>query len=105
MAVMDSRIYDDEGPPTPHQGHDGAFYEDPAGSGGNGSGRGAFSDGERVAPLGVPDYAPEWAPAELERYLHVVAMEKHTAHSVGSRSNRAKKSTTSVRCDMLERRA
>ena len=83
--MMDSRIYDDEGPPTPHQGHDGAFYEDPAGSGGNGSGRGAFSDGERVAPLGVPDYAPEWAPAELERYLHVVAMEKHTAHSVGRR--------------------
>ena len=85
MAVMDSRIYDDEGPPTPHQGHDGAFYQDPAGSGGNGSGGGRFSDGERVAPLGVPDYAPEWAPAELERYLHVVAMEKHTAHSVGRR--------------------
>ena len=39
----------------------------------------------RVDPLPVPDFAPDWTPAELERYLHVVAMEKHSAGSIPRR--------------------
>jgi tetratricopeptide (TPR) repeat protein len=45
---------------------------------------GQFPDDEepRPDPLPVPESAPEWSPAELERYLHVVAMEAHTKHAV-----------------------
>ena len=39
-------------------------------------------DPPRPTPLMVPETAPEWSPAELERYLHVVAMERHTAHAI-----------------------
>ena len=39
-------------------------------------------DPPRPAPLMVPETAPEWSPAELERYLHVVAMERHAAHAI-----------------------
>ena len=58
------------------------YYEEDMGGGG------AFVQHEeepRVAALGIPDTAPEWSPAELERYLHVVAMERHTTGSIGRR--------------------
>lgn len=32
-----------------------------------------------------PLLKPEWSPAELERYLHVVAMERHAAGAIGRR--------------------
>ena len=39
-------------------------------------------DPPRPPPLRVPETAPEWSPSELERYMHVVAMERHTSHAV-----------------------
>ena len=39
-------------------------------------------DPPRPTPLRVPETAPEWSPSELETYLHVVAMERHTAQAV-----------------------
>jgi hypothetical protein len=45
---------------------------------GGGGGGGGFAQQHqevaRVEALNIPDSAPEWSPAELERYLHVVAM-------------------------------
>jgi tetratricopeptide (TPR) repeat protein/energy-coupling factor transporter ATP-binding protein EcfA2 len=50
-----------------------------------GSSDGMQQEDERVEALRIPEGAPEWSPAELERYLHVVAMERHTASSIGRR--------------------
>ena len=51
--------------------------------GGSATVGGTFPDDPpRPTPLMVPETAPEWSPAELERYLHVVAMERHTAHAI-----------------------
>ena len=68
---------------------DGAWRDgraDARSVGGNvvGPSGGQFPDDEepRPDPLPVPESAPEWSPAELERYLHVVAMEAHTKHAV-----------------------
>ena len=73
-------------PPTPHQPR--RFEDDARDVGGAGpslddaDASGLPGDVARPDPLRVPESAPEWSPAELERYLHVVAMERHTADAV-----------------------
>ena len=83
MAVRDGGFQD---PPTPHQPR--RFEDDARDVGGAGpslddaDASGLLGDVARPDPLRVPESAPEWSPAELERYLHVVAMERHTADAV-----------------------
>ena len=51
--------------------------------GGSATMGGTFPDDPpRPTPLMVPETEPDWSPPEMERYLHVVAMERHTAHAV-----------------------
>ena len=64
------------------------YYEDEGGLTQDAGAGGAFphhTDAPRAEPLNIPSSAPEWSPAELERYLHVVAMERHTTSSIGRR--------------------
>ena len=51
--------------------------------GGSATVGGTFPDDPpRPTPLAVPETAPDWSPPELERYLHVVAMERHTTNAI-----------------------